>query len=645
MHLSINKCHLLITATLFGALSLTGCGGGGGSSNTVVDELTQVDSTLTTQPEVAGRVIDGYIQGATVCLDLNNSYTCDDDEPFGLSGEGGVYSFSYNGSIPEGIQILADIPIGAIDEDLGPVEKSYNMLAPAANPEVVTPLTTLVSQEILSSGGESTPEEAEKSVKLMLEIDESESLLGNDFVADEDAELQRTATFVAEVLSTTKEAITSNPATADLTPAEVSKASVQTAKSITTELVASGLSNGLAIEDVDAAVTTVVTGEINNIVAASKSGDGEVVSLIQEIKEGNLIILSEGDNEITEDGETVFREGLEMEFVYFPDAVEGELTDISSAGEDKVAMLPYEGPLADTWVPIDWYDEDYTIGSSGKWILPSDVESSGTKITENCALFYDSGTVEASREFCFVRKDVSGKQIRDVVPDLCSDGEGGVEEGCDEFAELPSGSYVYDATLTIPENNNGGDYRLWGPNGWGGYLNDAPNGDQTIQGFIDAFLADPNRKAFRGADCNTAFRIKSYVIEDRSGFIEWADASDGNCSNGNFMWAEGDTAETLPFTVEEVGSEIILKTKTPVVLRLNNPDERSPYITFSQAPSGLGQDEVGIYGGEFTPSGYKTSYAFTGNLDYAIFASRVFVDFVLEMAGAPQFPYEVFLAD
>ncbi len=615
----------------FMSIFLAGCGGGGSSS-------------IATESALTGKVIDGYISGATVCLDLNNNYTCDPDEPSALSGAGGSYTFTYEGTIPEGIQILADIPIGAVDEDLGVVDKPYSMLAPAANPEVVTPLTTLVSQEIQSSAGQLTPEEAEKSVKLMLGIDESDSLLGNDFVANVDADLQETATIIAEVLAVAKEAITNNPATSELTPAEISKASVQTAKSITSDLIASGSSIGLAIEEVATAVTTVVTGEINNIVAASKSGDGEVVSLIQEIKEGNLIILSDGDNQITEDGEIVFREGLEMEFLYFPDAVEGELVDISSAGEDKVAMLVYDGPLANTWVPIEWDDNDYRIADNGKWTLPADLEGSGTKITENCAIFYDTGIVEPSREICFIRKDVSGKQVRDIVPDFCSDGEDGVLEGCDEFAYLPSGSFVYDATFTIAENDYGGDYTLWGSNSWSGYLDPAYHDDQTIAGFIDAFLADPNRHASRGDNCNTAFRIKSYATEDRSGLIEWADASDGDCGGG-FVWADGDTTETLPFTVEEVGNETIIMTKSPVVFRVNNPDERDPYLIFGQAPNGLGQDEDGIYGGSFTPSGFKLTYAFTGNVDYAIFASRVFVDFMLEQGGNPVFPYEEFLAD
>jgi hypothetical protein len=418
----------------FMSIFLAGCGGGGGSSSIGTEE-----ALVATESELTGKVIDGYISGATVCLDLNNNYTCDPDEPSALSGAGGSYTFTYEGTIPEGIQILADIPIGAVDEDLGVVDKPYSMLAPAAHPEVVTPLTTLVSQEIQSSAGQLTPEEAEKSVKLMLDIDESDSLLGNDFVANEDTDLQATATFVAEVLAVAKDAITKNPATSELTSAQIAKASVQTAKSITSDLIASGSSISLAIEDVAMEVTTVVTGQINNIVAASKSGDGEVVSLIQEIKEGNLIILSEGGNEIDEGGSIEYREGLEMEFVYFPDAVEGQLVNITSAGNERVAMLVYDGPRADTWVPIDWDDDvEYRIADTGKWTLTSDLESTGTKISENCAIFYETGIIEPSSEICFIRKDVSGKQVRDIVPDFCSDGQGGVLEGCDPLADLPN---------------------------------------------------------------------------------------------------------------------------------------------------------------------------------------------------------------
>ena len=41
-----------------------------------------------------GIVVDGYISGATVCLDLNNNDSCDNTEPRTTSDENGIFSFS-----------------------------------------------------------------------------------------------------------------------------------------------------------------------------------------------------------------------------------------------------------------------------------------------------------------------------------------------------------------------------------------------------------------------------------------------------------------------------------------------------------------------------------------------------------------------
>ena len=71
----MKKLMILILAT-----SLTACGGG--SSGPMLSA-----STSTT---LEGRVIDGYISGATVCLDLNNNYLCDiPDEPSAVTSTGG----------------------------------------------------------------------------------------------------------------------------------------------------------------------------------------------------------------------------------------------------------------------------------------------------------------------------------------------------------------------------------------------------------------------------------------------------------------------------------------------------------------------------------------------------------------------------
>jgi hypothetical protein len=302
-------------------VSLTGCGGGGGGGGETAGGAPAGGSTATNVATMAGAVIDGYIVGATVCLDLNNNYACDVTEPSAVSGVDGAYTFEVTVDIPAGTQILADIPVGAVDQDLGPITKAYNMLAPHDNPEVVTPLTTLVSQEILSSGGEITAEQAELSVKLALGIDSDTDLLGNDFISVVDEDLQDTAEVLAEALAATKATLESSEGASTLSAAEVTKAAIATVKNvIAAELIVGGKA-ARTLDEVTAAVTQTVQGQVQNIVAATKSGDGEVVNLVEILKSGDLIILSEGEERPA--GFEDWVEGLTMEFLYFPGAEEG----------------------------------------------------------------------------------------------------------------------------------------------------------------------------------------------------------------------------------------------------------------------------------------------------------------------------------
>lgn len=614
--------------------TLAACGGGSGNSNNAQPDDSLPDSQTPSDTSISGLVIDGYIQGATVCLDINNNYACDDSEPSALSGPGGAYSFTYSGSIEPGTQILANIPIGAVDEDLGPIPKSYNMLAPADYPEVVTPLTTLVSQEVLSSGKALTPEQAEKSVKLALGIDLDKDLLTNNFIENNDSDLSESASVIAEAIAITLETIGNDSEAGDLSQGQLIKAAIRTVKDdVAVDLISNGAPT-LSLDQVGNSVGQLISGQVQNIVAATRSGDGKRVNLVKEIKEGNLIILSEGVSSIIEDEEEVWREGMQMEFVYYPDAVEDQIVNITSDDSSKVAMLVYEGSNANTWVPV-LLDEDYVLDINGEWVLPSSLDSSGAKLKDNCAIFYDNG-VEASQEFCFVRKDIQGMRLGDLLPDICIDDDGLAIPGCDPDVEIPEDSFVYDVTMTVPENDYGGVYSVWFEETWPGYVDD--NVDQTIQEFIDQYM---QVIGFRGDLCNTAFRIESYDAENKSGFFEWTDASGSNC--GDFDWAEEVAIETLPFEVIQVGDGELIKALTPLVYRANNPGDRSAFLTFSKVLNGQGQ--YGIYGGDFRPSGTKISLPFNGNLSYGVFASRIFVDFVFTQVDIPPFPYDDYLAN
>ena len=613
-------------------VSLTGCGGGGGGGGETAGGAPAGGSTATNATTMAGAVIDGYIVGATVCLDLNNNYACDVTEPSAVSEVDGAYTFEVTVDIPAGTQILADIPVGAEDQDLGPITKAYNMLAPHDNPEVVTPLTTLVSQEILSSGGEVTAEQAELAVKLALGIDSDTDLLGNDFIAEVDEDLQNTAEVLAAALAATKATLESSEGASTLSAAEITKAAIATVKNvIAAELIVGGKA-ALAVAEATAAVTQTVQGQVQNIVAATKSGDGEVVNLVEILKSGDLIILSEGEERPA--GFEDWVEGLTMEFVYFPGAEEGEIIDLTSAEGDKVAFLPDSED--DAWIPIE-YGEDYVLGADGDWVLPSENSGSGTKLEGNCAIFYDDG-INASREYCFVQKDVSDKPIGDFIPGICDDDDGGTIVGCNPEAVPPAGSYVYDFVITVPENEFDGNYSIYFESmvdddgffdGWSGYVDPVNDDfDVSIEGFIAKYQTASGCVT---SNCNPDFRVKSYDPDAKEGVFEWMlDGEDTSIS------------EDAPFSVLTVGENEIIRSPSPRLLRANNPDEIEPFQIFGKALNGGG--DYGIYGGDFVPSGTKLSLPFNGSLDYSIFASKVLVDFVFEQTGTPAFPYDDFLA-
>jgi len=91
----------IITLSLFTILTITGC------SN---DENNYKETTVKT-----GTIVDGYIKGSVVCLDLNKNNQCDSDEPRTLTDEKGNYILKINKiekSLLDTAQIIA---IGGID--------------------------------------------------------------------------------------------------------------------------------------------------------------------------------------------------------------------------------------------------------------------------------------------------------------------------------------------------------------------------------------------------------------------------------------------------------------------------------------------------------------------------------------------------
>lgn len=145
----------LACATL---VALSACGGGS-SDNTVTPPVV-VQPTTTS---VDATVIDGAIKNALVCIDKNGNGQCDAGETQGTTDAAGKVTLTVPNADVGKYPILAVVGTNAVDADNGPVTTAYTLSAPADQVAVVSPLTTLVQQAVVSSGA--TTAQAAKSVQ------------------------------------------------------------------------------------------------------------------------------------------------------------------------------------------------------------------------------------------------------------------------------------------------------------------------------------------------------------------------------------------------------------------------------------------------------------------------------------------------
>lgn len=171
--------------TLALSVLLNACGESGEMSSVSTSD-TSLAAAIPSAPDniISGRVADGYINGATVCLDLDNSDSCGADEPSTITGSGGAYTLEIPANL-QGVQVIADIPASAIDEDTGTaIGQNLLFAAPAERPEFISPITTLIQQEVRNNPALRI-DEAEEAVKRELGIDTADGVsLFQDYVAE-----------------------------------------------------------------------------------------------------------------------------------------------------------------------------------------------------------------------------------------------------------------------------------------------------------------------------------------------------------------------------------------------------------------------------------------------------------------------------
>ncbi len=114
------------------------------------------DSPLITKTTLKGVVIaDGYLQGATVCLDKNNNLVCESTEPQDITNAQGQYTLNdVTTSDSLNSAVIALVPAGAFVHNATNqvVTKPYTLTTPLGKHSVISPLTTFVAETMRSNG-------------------------------------------------------------------------------------------------------------------------------------------------------------------------------------------------------------------------------------------------------------------------------------------------------------------------------------------------------------------------------------------------------------------------------------------------------------------------------------------------------------
>lgn len=132
-HIKLNKKKLSMLSAAACAVLLAACGGAGGSG------------PLASANGLTGVAVDGYLQGASVFLDMNRNGVLDSGEPSTTTDLNGRYVLDYSG-VTGSITGLPVVVTGGVDSDTG-FAFTGKLAAPvesARQAQVVTPLTTLV---------------------------------------------------------------------------------------------------------------------------------------------------------------------------------------------------------------------------------------------------------------------------------------------------------------------------------------------------------------------------------------------------------------------------------------------------------------------------------------------------------------------
>ena len=607
---------------------LAACGGGGGGGSSAVSSSTTI----------AGTVIDGYIEGATVCLDLNSNAACDGNEPATTSGSDGKYSINYAGSTT-GLHVLSLIPSTAKDADdkgltIAQAGKTaFTLMAPApvagATNTHVTPLTTLVSQQMTQSGI-TDAKVAETQVKEKFGI--TTPLLNNDFkaaasvantnsaelavaitnaISAAQSSLSTSAAFQTAVGTTDKVKVQAaaqqaavNLVAKTVAPSIVDKETGTLNKSVnsstviaSTQTVAASSATKLAIESTaPKAVSTTLQAFLDGVIMGTGEGKGDYIDASGKRVNGNW---------------TGYTNALQVNYI------KGDIKTMTST--EKQLVL-----IGDKWLQQYQDGANYFLTTKG-WVI----ENLNLPGVPNGECINSPITAFGPTEIiCLTQFDYSGKKVTDLLTDPCTDSNGKLFPGCDLNTVFPASTYAYRVDASYDQEA----YKVWVSTTWNGYGDGMNPKQTTVEGWIKASLDAKTTHAI-GEQCNTTLNIATYDQTAGTGTIRFFDMSDfaKDCNTVFSNLGKAKSTEIKSFKVSNVNGETVMVYQTPLIFKKNNPDDgRSQGNGLFAAYNGK------IFDGENFVRGSSRQFGQDGKFKIG---NKTLLDTYLKMTGLPAYPY------
>ena len=360
-----------------------------------------------TTTDLPGKVADGYLVGATVCLDTNANMKCDTSEPAATSTAGGAFTLA----VPDGVDaslhsIVVQVSETTVDEDTGAaVGKPFVLSAPAGESDFISPITTVV-HGMLQLNPALTLDDAVAQVKLRIGASSDVNLF-EDYVAAEDAStavaddyerLHRIAQVAAKTLAENQEVIMEAASTQGV---DTTESGVALLALVTNEAIGGLESAAAAVDetgdafDVDA--VTVQTADVTDL--ALQVQQAETVASTTKITIQSL--MSQGAYWLwasTDEGESEYEHG------FVKAGTEANRIDESWSYYDS-----------GSWVEGGAEDMSYHLTATG-WAASADMAANYTVSyqSDGSAIFDDENT-DFALKFSAAELDVAGQPIKDYL--------------------------------------------------------------------------------------------------------------------------------------------------------------------------------------------------------------------------------------